>query len=150
VLKFPPNVTLRRDLIGLRLASWHALLQCLALVNLMQGQMNFNGVLKSKFPVNSMYRAKIAAHVQPLHVVQEARLLSPKIAAHVQPLHVVQEAGSLHDCMQSLAGSEAGSLQSPSAQPTAAREVGGPLAATRSGPLAPSPKWLGSTCNWCS
>ena len=57
----PPNVTFRRDLVGPRLASWNELLQCLAVVNLMEGtdEFRWNLHVNGKFSVDSMYKALI-------------------------------------------------------------------------------------------
>ena len=62
----PPNVAFRRDLIGPRLASWNALLERLAVVQLSQGHdefrwnLNRNGI----FFVDSMYRALVQPEIQ--------------------------------------------------------------------------------------
>jgi hypothetical protein len=57
----PPNVTFTRDLVGPRRACWNALLQCLALVQLMKRTDKFRWNLheNGKFSVDSMYRALI-------------------------------------------------------------------------------------------
>ena len=62
---FPPNMMFRRDLIGPTLASWKALLQRLAMVQLSQGTDVFrrNLVENGKFSVNSMYRALVQPEV---------------------------------------------------------------------------------------
>jgi hypothetical protein len=51
----PPNMIFRRDLV-LRLASWHAFLRCLTLVNLTQGTDEFSWILheSGKFSIDSM------------------------------------------------------------------------------------------------
>ena len=61
----PPNMTFRRDLVGSRLASWNALLQRLALVQLTQGTDEFRWNLheSGKFYVDSMYRAIVQSNV---------------------------------------------------------------------------------------
>jgi hypothetical protein len=58
---FPSNVTFWRDLIGPRLASWNALLQRLATVQLSQGADEFRWNLheSGKFSVDSMYKALV-------------------------------------------------------------------------------------------
>ena len=54
----PPNVTFRRDLIGARLASWHALQERLAVIQLIDGHDEFRWNLheNSQFSVDSMYK----------------------------------------------------------------------------------------------
>jgi hypothetical protein len=61
----PPNVMFRRDLVGPRLASWNALLQRLALVQLTQGADGFHWNLHEnvKFSVDSMYKVLIQPDV---------------------------------------------------------------------------------------
>jgi hypothetical protein len=56
-----PNVTFRRNLYGLRLVSWEALLQRLALVQLTEGKDEFHWNLheNGKFSVASVYNALI-------------------------------------------------------------------------------------------
>ena len=55
----PPNVSFRRDLIGLRLASWQHLLSRLDSVNLTQGRdvFRWNLTTSGSYTVDSMYRA---------------------------------------------------------------------------------------------
>jgi hypothetical protein len=55
----PPNVTFRRDLNGPRLASWHALLERLANIQLTDEPDEFywNLHVNGKFTVDSMYKA---------------------------------------------------------------------------------------------
>ena len=61
----PPNVAFRRDLIGPRLASWNALLERLAVVQLSQGHDEFRWNLNKngKFSVDSMYRALVQPEI---------------------------------------------------------------------------------------
>ena len=58
---FPPNVSFRRSLYGPRQASWNALLQRLATVQLTQGPNEFrwNIGISGNFSVDSMYKALI-------------------------------------------------------------------------------------------
>ena len=58
----PPNVTLRRNILGLRLATtWNVLIEWLAMVQLSQGTDVFRWNLHEnvKFSVNSIYRALV-------------------------------------------------------------------------------------------
>ena len=54
----PPNVTFRRDLFGPRLASWNALIELLAMIQLSQGTDEFRWNLNEngKFSVDFLYR----------------------------------------------------------------------------------------------
>ena len=55
----PPNVSFRRDLIGLRLASWQHLISHLDSVNLTQGRdvFRWNLTTSGSYTIDSMYRA---------------------------------------------------------------------------------------------
>ena len=57
----PPNVSFRRDLLGPRLVVWNALLERLAMVQLLQGSDEFRWNLHAngKFSVDSMYGALV-------------------------------------------------------------------------------------------
>src|SRR3954462_1654662 len=61
----PPNIAFRRDLSGPRLASWNALLERLAVVQLSQGHDEFRWNLNrnGKFSVDSMYRALVQPEI---------------------------------------------------------------------------------------
>ena len=57
----PPNVTFRRDRIGARLASWHALRERLAAIQLTDehDEFQWNLTENGKFSVDSMYKALV-------------------------------------------------------------------------------------------
>ena len=61
----PPTVTFRRDLIGLRLLAWNALLLRLESIQLSEGQDEFRWNLQSngKFSVSSLYNAIIQPEI---------------------------------------------------------------------------------------
>jgi hypothetical protein len=56
-----PNVSIRRDLVGIRLDNWNALLQLLTLIHLSPRLDEFRWNLKEsgKFSVDSMYKTLI-------------------------------------------------------------------------------------------
>ena len=61
----PPDVTFRRDLIGARLASWHALQERLAYIQLIDehDEFRWNLTENGKFSVDSMYKALIHSQI---------------------------------------------------------------------------------------
>jgi hypothetical protein len=64
----PPNVTFRQDLIGARLASWHALQERLANVQLTDehDEFRWNLTENRKFSVDSMYKVLLHSE-EPIH-----------------------------------------------------------------------------------
>ena len=61
----PPNVSFRRDVLGPRLTSWHALQERLAAIQLVEGHDEFRWNLheNGKFSVDSMYKALLHSEI---------------------------------------------------------------------------------------
>jgi hypothetical protein len=81
----PPNVTFKKDLSGIRLVSWNALLQRLANIHLQTGPDEFRWNLheNGKFLFDSMYNALIQPDV-PIDKISNNKIWKLKIPLQIK------------------------------------------------------------------